>query len=356
MCPSRPSRHYLSPFAISDICLIIIKIICPKLKSRWSTRLNFKATQALLNIIYNGSATLPRLVSISLQNAKNRNSKVKSNFLSKKDEKLLESVMALLDVALPGEVRSEVFIVLLHWVSINHLVGKVVERGGKTSHLDTPESSVKSGQGGGGGKKRPSSPSSPTPKKVKIEGGSSISSSTSTTHPQYLLLQLTQALMPFEERKVTNILAHIIVNTIIVVNNSQLFLRRSPAMLLVARRRWNQAPSPPISRWETWGKFVFLHERVPRSTSGSTADRVQQLWPQWPSCLATSALESSVTGRRWITTWRRRTASRIRRSRVARRTLSPTQKELRAIFVKRLWKVIGICHQAGTTALEAQPR
>ena len=114
MCPSRPSRHYLSPFAISDICLIIIKIICPKLKSRWSTRLNFKATQALLNIIYNGSATLPRLVSISLQNAKNRNSKVKSNFLSKRDEKLLESVMALLDVALPGELRSEVFIVFLH--------------------------------------------------------------------------------------------------------------------------------------------------------------------------------------------------------------------------------------------------
>ena len=27
MCPSRPSRHYLSPFAISDICLIIIAFI-----------------------------------------------------------------------------------------------------------------------------------------------------------------------------------------------------------------------------------------------------------------------------------------------------------------------------------------
>ena len=180
---------------------------------------------------------MPRLVSISLQNAKNRNSKVKSNFLSKKDEKLLESVMALLDVALPGELRSEVFIVFLHIESINILIVKVVERGGKTSHLDTPESSVKSGQGGGGGKRRPPSPSSPTPKKMKIEGGSSISSSTSTTHPQYLLLQLTQALMPFEERKVTNILAQIIGNTIIIVNNSQLFLRRSPAMLPVARRR-----------------------------------------------------------------------------------------------------------------------
>ena len=114
---------------------------------------------------------------------------------------------------------------------------KVAERGGKTSHLDTPESSVKSGQGGGGGKKRPPSPSSPTPKKMKIEGGSSISSSPSTTHPQYLLLQLTQALMPFEERKVTNVLTQIIGDTIIVVNNSQFIFRRSPAMLLVARRR-----------------------------------------------------------------------------------------------------------------------
>ena len=87
---------------------------------------------------------------------------------------------------------------------------EVVERGGKTPQLDTPESSVKSEQGGGREKKRASSPlarlPSASPKRLKSEGGwdAGVTSSTSksTTHPQYLLLQLTQALMPFEEGKV----------------------------------------------------------------------------------------------------------------------------------------------------------
>ena len=87
---------------------------------------------------------------------------------------------------------------------------EVVERGGKTPQLDTPESSVKSEQGGGREKKRASSPlarlPSASPKRLKSEGGwdagARSSTSKSTTHPQYLLLQLTQALMPFEEGKV----------------------------------------------------------------------------------------------------------------------------------------------------------
>ena len=95
--------------------------------------------------------------------------------------------------------------------AINIIMIEVVERERKTPQLDTPESSVKSGQGGGGGgrheNKRPSSPLARLPsasaKRVKSEGGwEAGSASKSTTHPQYLLLQLTQALMPFEEGKV----------------------------------------------------------------------------------------------------------------------------------------------------------
>ena len=79
------------------------------------------------------------------------------------------------------------------------LLVEVVERGIKK------ESSAKSGQGE---KKRPSSPlatpSPASPKRVKSEVacGAGGGSSKSSTHPQYLLLQLTQALMPFEEGKV----------------------------------------------------------------------------------------------------------------------------------------------------------
>ena len=130
-------------------------------------------------------------------------------FTSKKDETLLEGAMNLLDVALPGELRSEVS----NYSSASRqstMMLEVVERGGKTPQLDTPESSVKSGQGGGREKKRASSPlarqPSASPKRLKSEGGwdagARSSTSKSTTHPQYLLLQLTQALMPFEEGKV----------------------------------------------------------------------------------------------------------------------------------------------------------
>ena len=133
-------------------------------------------------------------------------------FISKRDENLLEGAMTLLDVALPGELRSEVSIQIIKLSPSRQspMMIEVVERGGKTVQLDTPESSVKSGQGGGREKKRPSSPlsrlQSASPKRVKSEGGreagSGSSTSKSTTHPQYLLLQLTQALMPFEEGKV----------------------------------------------------------------------------------------------------------------------------------------------------------
>ena len=96
------------------------------------------------------------------------------------------------------------------------MIMKVIERGGATGQLDTPESSLKSGEGGGRvEKKRGSSPlarlPSASPKRLKSEGrwdatGGPLSTSKSTTHPQYLLLQLTQALMPFEEGKVLKII------------------------------------------------------------------------------------------------------------------------------------------------------
>ena len=63
--------------------------------------------QALLNIIYNGCAIMPRFV-LAIINI----IIVFALFLSltsKKDGTLLERAMTLLDVALPGDLRSEVF-------------------------------------------------------------------------------------------------------------------------------------------------------------------------------------------------------------------------------------------------------
>ena len=175
--------------------------------------------------------------------------KTYSNLTSKKDGTLLERAMTLLDVALPGELRSEVSIhsIHLHCQSKSTMMMmKVIERGGKTAQLDTPESSVKSGQGGGRGeKKRPSSPlarlPSESPKRLKSEGswdvGGSGGSSTSksTTHPQYLLLQLTQALMPFEDGKVHQSMS-IISTTITVIFILFVLCRRLSATLLAASK------------------------------------------------------------------------------------------------------------------------
>ena len=118
---------------------------------------------------------------------------------------------------------------------------KVIERGGKTPQLDTPESSVKSGQGGGRGeKKRPSSPlaslPSESPKRLKSEGSWDVGgTSKSTTHPQYLLLQLTQALMPFEDGKVHQSMS-IISTTITVIFILFVLCRRLSATLLAASK------------------------------------------------------------------------------------------------------------------------
>lgn len=152
--------------------------------------------------------------------------KTYSNLTSKKDGTLLERAMTLLDVALPGELRSEVSIhsIHLHCQSKSTMMMmKVIERGGKTAQLDTPESSVKSGQGGGRGeKKRPSSPlarlPSESPKRLKSEGSWDVGgTSKSTTHPQYLLLQLTQALMPFEDGKVHQSMSIITITVIFIL-------------------------------------------------------------------------------------------------------------------------------------------
>ena len=172
--------------------------------------------------------------------------KTYSNLTSKKDATLLERAMTLLDVALPGELRSEVSIHLHCQSKSTMMMMKVIERGGKTPQLDTPESSVKSGQGGGRGeKKRPSSPlarlPSESPKRLKSEGswdvGESGGSSTSksTTHPQYLLLQLTQALMPFEDGKVHQSM-FIISTTINVIFILFVLCRRLSATLPAASK------------------------------------------------------------------------------------------------------------------------
>ena len=67
--------------------------------------------QALLNIIYNGCAIMPRFV-LAIINIIIVIANITLFLLSltsKKDGTLLERAMTLLDVALPGDLRSEVF-------------------------------------------------------------------------------------------------------------------------------------------------------------------------------------------------------------------------------------------------------
>jgi len=106
--------------------------------------------RSLLGLIYTGAAPL---------SARVRRAQV-------------EEAMALLDIALPGGIRAQ------------------VDEGGEMQVPDTPDSSVKSLP-----VKRPRSPSPPRASKKARESGQA------TAHPQYLLLQLTQQLMPFEESK-----------------------------------------------------------------------------------------------------------------------------------------------------------